>query len=187
MSRFYWMLGSAVGLIAGAWHVSAQPTQPGAPPPDLLLLPGMMDPPPPGLPSFPPPLGWAPAEGTAGRPFPPFPPRFAEACLDRLAHRAAARAYLKARLDLTPQQLPIWQELDAVAIEVDAAERQACAKLPPRLADQAILQRLDAAEERSARQLADLRKVSEPLRRLTATLSPGQQKLINQAMPPFPF
>ena len=187
MSRYYWILGSAVGLIAAAWTVSAQPTLPGAPPPDLPPLPGMMALPPPGLPSFPPPLGWAPAEGTARPPFPPVPPGFAEACLDRLAHRAAARAYLKARLDLTPQQLPIWQELDAVAIDVDAAERQACAKLPHRSADQAVLQRLDAAEERAARQLADLRKVSEPLRRLTATLSPGQQKLIDQSMPPFPF
>lgn len=187
MSRFYWMLGSAVGLIAAAWTVSAQPTQPGAPPPDLLPLPGMMVPPPPGLPSFLPPIGWAPAEGTARPPFPWSPPGIAEACLDRLAHRAAARAYLKARLDLTPQQLPIWQELDAVVIDGDAEERHACAKLPPRPADQAILQRLDAAEERAARQLADLRKVSAPLRRLIATLSPGQQKLIDQSMPPFPF
>lgn len=184
MSRFYWILGSAVGLIAAAWTVSAQPTHPGAPPPDLLPLPGMMVPPPPGLPSFPPPIGWAPADGSAR---PPFPPGFAEACLDRLAHRAAARAYLKVRLNLTPQQLPIWQELDAVVIDGDAAERQACAKLPPRPADQSILQRLDAAEERAARQLADLRKVSDPLRRLTATLSPGQQKLVDQSMPPFPF
>ena len=187
MSRFYWMVGSAVGLIGAAWTVSAQAMPPDAPPPGLLPQPGMMAPPPAGLPSFPSPIGWAPAEGTARPPFPPHPPGFAEACLDRLAHRAAGRAYLKARLDLTPQQLPIWQELDTVVTDGDAEERQACAKVPSKPADRSILQRLDTAEERTARQLALLRKVSEPLRKLIATLSSQQQKLIDQSLPPFPF
>lgn len=194
MSRFYWILASSVGLIAAAWAVSAQPTRPGVPfpalPPPSVMAPGMMAPPPAGFPSLPLPMGLTPVEGG---PWPPLPSHaqdrqgLAEVCLDRLAHRAAGRAYLKARLDLTPQQLPLWQELDDVAAEDDAEERQTCSKLPHNPWGQSITQRLDTAEERASNKLAHLRKVSGPLRKLTAALSPEQQKLIDQPVPPFPF
>ena len=190
MSRFYWVLGGALGLIAAAWTVSAQPMPPDTGPlPNLPPSPGMM-PPPPGRPPFPPAMAWGPGEGIPRPPLhaqSPEWPGFAEVCADSLAHRAAARAYLKARLDLTPQQLPMWQELDAVATEGDMEERQACAKLPATPADLSVLQRLDTAEERTARQLAHLRKIKDPLRKLTATLSIEQQKQIDRSMPPLPF
>jgi len=184
MSRIHWILGTTVGLIAAAWTASAQPMPPGAPPPGFSPLPGMMAPPPPNAASFAPGMGWAPAQG---KPRPPAWQGFAEACLEGLAHRAAGRAYLKARLDLSPQQLAIWQEIDSISSESDAGERQACAKLPPEAADPSIVQRLDTVEARAARQLAHLRKISEALRKLTATLSTEQQKLIDQSTPPFPF
>lgn len=184
MSRIHSLLGTTVGLIGAAWTASAQPLPPGAPPPGFSPLPGMMAPPPSGAPPFPPGMGWAPAQG---KPRPPAWPGLANACLERLAHRAAGRAYLKARLDLSPQQLAIWQEVDAISRESDTGERQDCAKLTPEAADTSILQRLDTAEGQAARQLDHLRKISDALRRLTATLSTEQQKLIEQSTPPFPF
>lgn len=122
---------------------------------------------------------------------PPMPPARPagpnEACLDMMAHRAAGRAYLKARLDLTPQQLPAWQELETVAGQDEAEERRVCASLPAKPDELSLMQRLDGAEERATLQLAHLRKVSEAFKKLAATLSPEQQRLIDQSMPPLPF
>ena len=81
----------------------------------------------------------------------------------------------------------MWQELEAVAAESDTEERQACTKLSATPSEPSLLQRLDTAEERTARQLAHLRKIRDPLRKLTATLSIEQQKLIDRSMPPLPF
>jgi len=196
MSRFYWMLGIAFGLVTAAWTVSAQPTPPDAQPPGFPPGPGMMAFPPQAFASSAPPMGWTPPMGWAPAgampkwPLPPPPPErpgSAGACLDGLAHRAAGRAYLKARLDLTPPQLLIWQELETVAAEGEAQERQACANLASRPADLSIVQRLDTAEARASRQLAHLRKVNEPLKKLAATLSPEQRRLIDQPMAPVPF
>ena len=190
MSRFYWMLGIAFGLVTAAGTVSAQPTPPDAQPPGFPPGPGMMAFPPLALASSWPPMGWAAAGATPKWPLPPPPPErpgSAGACLDGMAHRAAGRAYLKARLDLTPPQLLIWQELETVAAEDEALERQACANLGSRPTDQSIVQRLDTAEARAARRLAHLRKVNEPLKKLAATLSPEQRRLIDQPMAPVPF
>lgn len=218
MSRFYWILGIASGLVAAAWTVSAQPTPPNAPPPGVRPVPAMMGfPPPPGFPAnpfvigFPPPPGFPPGPAMMGLqppppvaaalasgwappaarpewgPSPPARPAATEACLDMMAHRAADRAYLRVKLDLTPQQLPAWQELETVSSQGEAEERQFCASLPAKPDELLLVQRLDKAEERATRQLAHLRKVGESFKKLAATLSPEQQRLIDQSMPPLPF
>lgn len=104
-----------------------------------------------------------------------------------MAHRAADRAYLRVKLDLTPQQLPAWQELETVSSQGEAEERQFCASLPAKPDELSLVQRLDKAEERATRRLVHLRKVGESFKKLAATLSPEQQRLIDQSMPPLPF
>jgi LTXXQ motif family protein len=194
MSRFYWILGAAIATTAAAWAVSGLgqplpsvspaiappvapfflPTAPVAmrPPPPLPMI--MVLPDPGMLPLLPPPI---PGQGGAAR-----PPN-AENCLDRMARHAALRAYLKARLDLSPQQLPAWQDFESAATESDAEERQACALLAAKPENQTIVQGMDIVEEMLARRLVQIRKVGGPLRKVFATLSPDQLRLLEQSMP----
>ena len=106
-----------------------------------------------------------------------------ESCLDRMARQAALRAYVKARLDLSPQQLPPWQDFENAATESDAEERQACAQLAVKPESQTIVQGMDIVEEMLARRLVQIRNVGGPLRKVFATLSPDQLRLLEQSMP----
>jgi len=126
---------------------------------------------------------------------PPFPPppmpgqygteRFSvtESCLDMVASRAALRAYLKARLNLNSQQLAAWQDYENAASESEADERQACSSLTAKPGNQSIDQSIETMEEMLARRLAQVRKVSAPLRKVVATLSPDQLRFLERSMP----
>lgn len=200
MSRFCWMLGAAVAVVATAWTVSAQPMlgapRPGmqAPFPPAFQFPG-------GAPSalpFAPPAAPLMDFGAAQFGMPPMPPLgfregppgrlgFVDACLDMLAKQAGGRAYLKARLNLTPQQVLIWQEFETAATEGEQEEHQACTKASAKPDEQTLVQRMDGAEERLARRLTQMRKVGAPLRKLVAMLSPEQLRVVEQLLPPFPL
>ena len=52
-----------------------------------------------------------------------------ERCEERLAWRAAMRAYTEAKLDLTPEQRPLWDKLQTVAQSEQQKERQLCTSL----------------------------------------------------------
>ena len=196
MFRFYWILTSAVAVIAIAWTVSAQPLpglsyrlppapfQPPLPPRAYPLLP-----PPPQAPYFP--MGPGSADAPGGLPpFPPGPPLEFDAwqgfdafCLDISARRAANRAYLKAGLDLTERQLPAWKDFERVAAAGDVEERQSCSTAFARTEALAVAEQLDAAEERASRGLAHLRRTGAELRKLIATLSPEQLHRLDPALP----
>lgn len=197
MSRFYWILTSAVAVIAIAWTVSAQPIpglsralpptpfHPPMPPPGIYSL----LPPPPQAPYFPMGPGSAGAPGALS-PFPPGPPLEFDAwqgfdafCLDISARSAANRAYLKALLDLTERQLPAWKEFERAAADGDVEERQSCSTASARTEALAVAQRLDAAEERASRGLAHLRRTGAELRKLIAILSPEQLHRLEPAVP----
>lgn len=199
MPRFYWTLGVAIVITGAAWTVSglgqslpgiAQPPAPGLPPaPFLPTSPIFVGRPPP------PPMSMAhPYIGVLPFPPPPMPgqdgagqPSIAEVCLDVVAGRAAMRAYLKARLDLDDRQLATWQDYENAAVESEADERQACAGLAAKPADQTIAQRMDTTEQMLARRLAQLRKVGAPLRQVIAVLSPNQLRFLERSMPLMAF
>ena len=107
----------------------------------------------------------------------------AEGCLDMTARQAALRAYLKARLNLTAEQLAAWQDFETAAAAGEVEDRQACARLAGKPGDQAILQRMDTVEEMLSRRLAQVRRVAVPLRKAIATLSPDQLRLLERSMP----
>src|SRR5207253_1429778 len=50
-----------------------------------------------------------------------------ERCGERLAWRAAMRAYTEAKLDLTPEQRPLWDKVQSIAQTEQQKERQLCA------------------------------------------------------------
>lgn len=199
MARLNWILGPAIATAAAAWSISGlgQPL-PGvpAPPADMRLAPLFM-PAPPAFPGHPPPLPMAMAFADMGMPPPPPPflpgpgggDRFsaAESCLDMVARHAGVRAYLKARLNLSPQQLAAWQDFENAATESEPEDRQACAKLAGKPGDQTVVQRLDIAEEMLSRRLAQVRKVAGLLHQVIATLSPDQLRLLERSAPLLAF
>ena len=54
-----------------------------------------------------------------------------ERCVDRLAWRAAMRAYTEAKLNLTPEQRPLWDKVQSAAQSEEQKERQLCTSLKP--------------------------------------------------------
>ena len=55
-----------------------------------------------------------------------------ERCEERLAWRAAMRAYTESKLDLTSEQHPLWDKVESIAQSEQQKERQLCAALKPR-------------------------------------------------------
>jgi hypothetical protein len=110
-------------------------------------------------------------------------PAFGDKCLDILARRAALRAYAMIRLNLNAEQLTVWKEFADIAAANDEEERQVCSKSGPRPDGQTIVQRMEMVEDAIGRRLVQIRKLSPPLRKLIATLSPEQQQLLEQSMP----
>jgi hypothetical protein len=50
-----------------------------------------------------------------------------EGCTERLAWRAARRAYAEAKLNLTPEQRPLWDRVQIATQAEEQKERQLCA------------------------------------------------------------
>jgi hypothetical protein len=198
MMRFYWTFGAAIAVTAATWTISAlaQPL-PGAPPPAGAPLPLLFSPVGPMPAGFPPPFPPVipPFAGAALAPYPPPPVPghviggrmpVGEICVDRIARRLALRAYLKERLNLNAQQLSAWQDFENAATEADTEERLGCSKMAATPDGQTIVKRIDMAEEMLTRRLAQMQKVGAPLRKVIATLSPDQLRLLEQVMPPVP-
>ncbi|MBS0521157.1 MAG: Spy/CpxP family protein refolding chaperone [Proteobacteria bacterium] len=229
MTRFYWLLGTTIGVVASAWAISsvAQDARPQPPagfaapmppqamgqayapmappvaspfpaPPPMMMAAAFGPPPfPPGPPPGPPPAPMMMAMGGGGLgifgpPPPPGahgpgqPPRFTEMCLDRLAGKSAFWSYLKSRLDLTPQQLTLWHDIETALGENEQAEREACAKVPPKPEETGFVQRAEDVQSRLTAELARLKKLDGPLHKLAETLSPDQRRLLDQ-LPPVPL
>ncbi|WP_422003232.1 Spy/CpxP family protein refolding chaperone [Reyranella sp.] len=111
----------------------------------------------------------------------------ADACLEMSAHKAAARTYLKLRLDLDKQQAPLWNELEAIAAENDTAMLELCTDRPANPEGRSLVARSERAEIRLDRRLAALKALNVPLRKLYATLSAEQRAVVDALPMPLPF
>src|SRR5260370_11551449 len=69
-----------------------------------------------------------------------------ERCEERLAWRAAMRAYTESKLDLTPEQRPLWDKVQSIAQSEHQKERQLCSALKPG-AEITALDRLDPIQQ----------------------------------------
>ncbi|HEX3410925.1 MAG TPA: hypothetical protein VHT00_04325, partial [Stellaceae bacterium] len=69
-----------------------------------------------------------------------------ERCEERLAWRAAMRAYTETKLDLTPEQRPLWDKVQSIAQSEQQKERQLCSALKPG-DETTILDRLDRMQQ----------------------------------------
>ena len=100
-------------------------------------------------------------------------------CLDRLAHRAAMRAYVGVKLNLTAEQQPLWDKVQSAAQAEEQQERQLCASLKPG-AEPTVLDRMDRMQQFLSARLNGLQAAKPAVQALYQALSPEQQAILNR-------
>jgi hypothetical protein len=101
-----------------------------------------------------------------------------ERCQERLAWRAAMRAYTEAKLDLTPEQRPLWDRVASIAQTEQQKERQLCAALKPR-DETTVLDRLDRMQQFLSTRLEALQAAKPAVQALYQALTPEQRAIFD--------
>lgn len=101
-----------------------------------------------------------------------------ERCLDRLAWRAARRAYVEAKLDLTPEQRPLWDKMQSTAQTEEQQERQLCSSVKPGT-EQNLLDRMDRMQQFLTVRLNALQAARPALQALYQALTPEQRAILD--------
>jgi LTXXQ motif family protein len=99
-------------------------------------------------------------------------------CIDRLARRAARRAYVETELDLTPAQRPLWDKLQSIAQGEQQKERQLCEHLKAP-GDMTMLDRMDQAQQFLSSRLDALQAAKPAVQALYQSLSPEQREIFD--------
>ena len=102
-----------------------------------------------------------------------------ERCTERLARRAARRAYVEAKLNLTAQQQPLWDKVQSAAQTEEQKERQLCAALKPG-AQPTMLDRMDRMQQFLSARLEGLQTAKPAVQALYQSLTPEQQTILNR-------
>jgi LTXXQ motif family protein len=104
-------------------------------------------------------------------------------CEEHIARRIGNRAYIKARLDLKPEQLPAWNTFEKAADEASTKEKAKCASLPTEMNTPAdFTTRFNRREEMLKARLDSLEAVKPSLMALYAMLTPEQKALFDRPM-----
>ena len=103
-----------------------------------------------------------------------------ERCLDRLAHRAAIRAYVGVKLNLTAEQQPLWDKVQSAAQAEEQQERQACTAVKPGAAEPTLLDRMDRMQQFLQARLNGLQAAKPLVQALYQSLTPEQQAILNR-------
>jgi hypothetical protein len=99
-------------------------------------------------------------------------------CMDRLAWRAAMRAYAEVKLNLTPEQHPLWDKVQSAAQAEEQKERQLCAALKPG-AEPTLLDRLDRMQQFLSIRLDGLQSAKPAVQALYQALTPEQRTILD--------
>lgn len=100
-------------------------------------------------------------------------------CIDRLAWRAARRAYVETELNLTPAQRPLWDKLQSVAQSEQQHERQLCDQIKPP-DEMTMLDRIDRAQQFLSARLDALQAAKPAVQALYQSLTPEQREIFDQ-------
>lgn len=103
-------------------------------------------------------------------------------CTEAFARRAGFLAYLGAKLELTPQQRPLWDTYQQAAVVAGASWRQVC--LDNSTTPQnglTVLERRDRMEKMLTARLDGMRATRPPLEALYQSLTPEQRALVDRA------
>ena len=131
-----------------------------------------------------PPAVMPPAAGGGADPRPAraersFSPR--TACKDQVARRIGNRAYIKARLELAPEQMTAWSAFEKAADEVSAKENAKCAALPAELKTRPdFTERLNMREDMMKTRLESIQAVKPSMLALYVALTPEQKALFDR-------
>jgi hypothetical protein len=99
-------------------------------------------------------------------------------CIDRLARRAAHRAYVETELNLTADQRPLWDKVQSVADSEQQKERALCAQLKPP-GQMTMLDRMDRAQQFLSARLDALQSVKPAVQALYQSLTPEQKAIFD--------
>lgn len=102
-------------------------------------------------------------------------------CLDMAARRIGDRAYLKARLELKPEQMTAWNAFEKAADEASAKSMARCQTLPTEMKERpSYLERLTMEEDVMKARIATIEAVKPPLTALVAVLTPEQKAILDR-------
>ncbi|MBS0224385.1 MAG: Spy/CpxP family protein refolding chaperone [Proteobacteria bacterium] len=134
---------------------------------------------PPAAPAQPPAAGGHQHAREHARERPPFSPQ--TMCQEQLARRIGNRAYLKARLDLKPEQMEAWDAFEKAADAASAKEKTFCASLPKEVkTPQNFAERFTLHESMMKSRSDTLEAVKPSLLALYAALTPEQKKILDR-------
>ncbi len=101
-----------------------------------------------------------------------------ERCIDRLAWRAARRAYVETKLDLTAAQRPLWDKVESAAQTEEQKERQLCAALKGSAAP-TVVERMARMQQFLSARLDGLAAAKPAVEALYQALTPAQQAILD--------
>jgi len=124
-----------------------------------------------------------PAPGDRAREARNFSPK--AMCQNMVARRIGNRAYLKARLDLKPEQMSAWNAFEKAADDVSAKDKARCAALPQeRATAMTYVDRQNMREEFLKSRLEAMQATKPALQALYASLTPEQKEIMDQPRGP---
>ena len=88
------------------------------------------------------------------------------------------RAYTEAKLDLTPEQRPLWDKVQSAAQAEEQKERQLCASLKPGTTT-TLLDRLDRMQQFLSARLEGLQAAKPSVQALYQALTPEQRAILD--------
>jgi LTXXQ motif family protein len=101
-----------------------------------------------------------------------------ERCTERLAWRAAMRAYAEAKLDLTAEQRPLWDRVQSAAQAEEQRERQLCASRKAG-AETTLPERMDRMQQFLSLRLEALQSARPAVQALYQALTPDQRTILD--------
>lgn len=102
-------------------------------------------------------------------------------CLDRVARRLGNRTYLKAKLDLKPEQMGAWNAFEKASDEASAKTKAYCATLPAEMKDRpTYIERLTMEEGAMKMRIASIEAVKPSLVALFEVLTPEQKMSLDR-------
>jgi LTXXQ motif family protein len=105
-------------------------------------------------------------------------------CLDRVAHRAGARAYLKVRLELKPEQMTAWNAFAKAADDADAKDIVRCNALPSEMKERpSYVERLNLEEAAMKARVERIEAIKPTLVSFYDSLSPDQKAVLDRPRP----
>jgi hypothetical protein len=103
------------------------------------------------------------------------------ACVNLVARRIGDRAYIKARLELKPEQMTAWNTFEKAADEASAKSMARCQTLPTEMKERpGYLERLTIEEDLMKARIATIEAVKPSLTALVGVLTADQKTILDR-------